>query len=161
MIKLSRIFHYKLTVHIAVLQPHKCRNIYGLGYSHFARRYWGNHFCFIFLWLLRCFSSPGLLLSMTSLQLAGFPHSEICGLKDICSYPQLIAAYYVLHRLWEPRHPPYALNCFLISNNLLCTFMIINIEIRQRTSTHLSLVENIGVEPMTSCVQGRRSSQLS
>ena len=25
----------------------------------------------------------------------------------------------------------------------------------------ISLVENIGVEPMTSCVQGRRSSQLS
>ena len=25
----------------------------------------------------------------------------------------------------------------------------------------LNLVENIGVEPMTSCVQGRRSSQLS
>ena len=24
-----------------------------------------------------------------------------------------------------------------------------------------NLVENIGVEPMTSCVQGRRSSQLS
>jgi hypothetical protein len=39
--------------------------------------------------------------------------------------------------------------------------MIINIEIRQRTLTHVSYVENIGVEPMTSCVQGRRSSQLS
>ena len=26
---------------------------------------------------------------------------------------------------------------------------------------YVSLVENIGVEPMTSCVQGRRSSQLS
>ena len=25
----------------------------------------------------------------------------------------------------------------------------------------LKLVENIGVEPMTSCVQGKRSSQLS
>ena len=25
----------------------------------------------------------------------------------------------------------------------------------------LEVVENIGVEPMTSCVQGRRSSQLS
>jgi hypothetical protein len=25
----------------------------------------------------------------------------------------------------------------------------------------LTLVENIGVEPMTSCVQGKRSSQLS
>ena len=27
--------------------------------------------------------------------------------------------------------------------------------------SHLRMVENIGVEPMTSCVQGRRSSQLS
>ena len=25
----------------------------------------------------------------------------------------------------------------------------------------ITIVENIGVEPMTSCVQGRRSSQLS
>ena len=81
MIKLSRLFHYKLTVHIAVLQPHICRNIYGLGYSLFARRYWGNHFCFLFLWLLRCFSSPGWLQMMTSLQLAGFPHSGIVGSK--------------------------------------------------------------------------------
>ena len=31
----------------------------------------------------------------------------------ICTYPQLIAAYHVLHRLHEPRHPPYALNYFL------------------------------------------------
>ena len=27
--------------------------------------------------------------------------------------------------------------------------------------TSSKIVENIGVEPMTSCVQGRRSSQLS
>ena len=40
---------------------------------------------------------------------AGFPHSEICGSMDICSSPQLIAAYYVFHRLSVPRHPPYAL----------------------------------------------------
>ena len=30
-----------------------------------------------------------------------------------------------------------------------------------RNKNYMSLVENIGVEPMTSCVQGRRSSQLS
>jgi hypothetical protein len=30
----------------------------------------------------------------------------------VCSSPQLIAAYHVLHRLSEPRHPPCALNCF-------------------------------------------------
>ena len=33
----------------------------GLGSSRFARRYFGNHFCFLFLRLLRCFSSPGSL----------------------------------------------------------------------------------------------------
>ena len=38
-----------------------------------------------------------------------FPHSEICGSMDICSSPQLIAAYHVFHRLLVPRHPPCAL----------------------------------------------------
>ena len=33
----------------------------GLGYSHFARRYYGNRFFFLFLRVLRCFSSPGSL----------------------------------------------------------------------------------------------------
>ena len=40
---------------------------------------------------------------------AGFPHSEIHGSKHIRSSPWLIAAYYVLHRLSTPRHPPNAL----------------------------------------------------
>ncbi len=44
-----------------VLQPRRCLNIIGLGYSHFDRHYSGNHFCFIFLRVLRCFSSPGSL----------------------------------------------------------------------------------------------------
>ena len=39
----------------------------------------------------------------------GFPHSEICGSKLICSSPQLIAACHVLLRLPVPRHSPYAL----------------------------------------------------
>ena len=33
----------------------------GLGSSGFARRYFRNHGCFLFLRLLRCFSSPGSL----------------------------------------------------------------------------------------------------
>ena len=37
-----------------------------------------------------------------------FPHSEICGSKDVCSSPQLIAACRVLLRLPVPRRPPYA-----------------------------------------------------
>ena len=39
----------------------------------------------------------------------GFPHSDICGSLDICSSPQLFAAYHVFLRLLVPRHPPCAL----------------------------------------------------
>ena len=39
----------------------------------------------------------------------GFPHSDICGSRDMCSSPQLFAAYHVFHRLLVPRHPPCAL----------------------------------------------------
>ena len=41
----------------------------------------------------------------------GFPHSDICGSMDICSSPQLFAAYHVFLRLLVPRHPPCALTC--------------------------------------------------
>ena len=40
-----------------------------------------------------------------------FPHSDICGSLDICSSPQLFAAYHVFLRLLVPRHPPCALFC--------------------------------------------------
>ena len=46
---------------------------------------------------------------VTELFSVGFPHSDICGSMDICSSPQLFAAYHVLRRLQVPRHPPYAL----------------------------------------------------
>ena len=46
--------------HIIVLQPPLCRNIIGLGSFPFARHYSGNHYYFLFLCLLRCFSSAGL-----------------------------------------------------------------------------------------------------
>ena len=35
-------------------------------------------------------------------------------INGYCTYPKLIAAYHVLHRLCEPRHPPYALSYFLL-----------------------------------------------
>ena len=54
------LIHY--TTNSVVLQPQSCRNKTGLGYSAFARRYLRNHYCFLLLRVLRCFSSPGLLL---------------------------------------------------------------------------------------------------
>ena len=41
-----------------VLLPRARRNARGLGFSPVARHYWGNHCCFLFLRVLRCFSSP-------------------------------------------------------------------------------------------------------
>ena len=61
--------------------------------------------CFLFLRLLRCFSSPGSLLTlwigvrMLEVCSSRFPHSEISGSMGICPSPKLFAAYHVLHRL--------------------------------------------------------------
>ena len=70
------------------------------------------------------------LRSVTGLQPAGLSHSEILGSRVICTYPRLNAAYHVLHRLQEPRHPPYALSYLLSVPQLLrevsaesCTFL--------------------------------------
>ena len=48
--------------------------------------------------------------TVTEVYSAGFPHSDICGSSDICSLPQLFAAYHVFLRLSVPRHPPCALS---------------------------------------------------
>ena len=52
---------------------------------------------------------------VTAIRAAGLSHSEIRGSTAICAYPRLIAAYHVLHRLREPRHPPYALRHFRLT----------------------------------------------
>ena len=67
---------------------------------------------------------------MTEVCSAGFPHSDICGSMDICSSPQLFAAYHVFHRLLVPRHPPcalYSLTCrivLLFSSGLFCIALL-------------------------------------
>ena len=74
----------------------------GLGSFPFARRYSGNHCCFLFLRLLRCFSSPGsLCMTMYSScsdrsysrQVSPFRHLRIIG------YLLLPAAFRSLSRL--------------------------------------------------------------
>ena len=103
----------------AVRTPGRSRP--GLGSSRFARRYSGNHFCFLFLRLLRCFSSPGsprpairnrflLHRPVTGGSPAGFPHSDTRGASLVCSSPRLFAACRVFLRLLVPRHPPRALS---------------------------------------------------
>ena len=82
-------FHFNLSSHIAVLQPQLAVTYIGLGSSPFARHYSGNHYCFLFLRVLRCFSSPGLLPIAQDIRLQhdGLPHSEISGSNRICTSP--------------------------------------------------------------------------
>ncbi len=68
---------------------------------------------FLFLWLLRCFSSPGSPLpiyrfnwEMTLVRNDRFPYSDIPGSALVHSSPRLIAVSHVLHRHLTPRHPP-------------------------------------------------------
>ena len=58
--RLSRLFHSQDSCNVAALLPRRGRNLRGLGCAPFARHYWGYHCCFLFLRVLRCFSSPGL-----------------------------------------------------------------------------------------------------
>ena len=94
----------------------------GLGYSRFARHYSGNLFDFfscrywdvslpyvVFYHPTSESEDSAFKWWSASSHLQGFPHSEIRGSQDICSYPRLIAAYHVFHRLLAPRHSPYTL----------------------------------------------------
>ena len=88
----------------------------GLASSAFARHYLRNLNWFLFLPLLRCFSSGGSPhTTMNSLYddwAWPQPDFSIRTSADIfraCQSPQLFAAYHVLHRLLMPRHPPCAL----------------------------------------------------
>ncbi len=85
----------------------------GLGSFLFARRYLGNRFFFLFLQLLRCFSSlrlPSLTLTVNdNTSRYWVPHSDISGsLLTYCS-PKPFVVRHVLHRLLVPRHSPCAL----------------------------------------------------
>ena len=110
---------------VAVLLPRRCRNNVGLGSFPFARRYLGNRCFFLFLLLLRCFSSEGWPPSpdMSGLLPDRLSHSEISGSSLVCKSPELIAAYHVFHRLQEPRHSPCALFYFLLRTCRLLTSM--------------------------------------
>ena len=74
----------------------------GLGSSHFARRYSGNRCFFLFLRLLRCFSSPGSLpCTMDSCMGGGGLLRRVSPFRDprIRAYLQLPAAFRSLSRL--------------------------------------------------------------
>jgi hypothetical protein len=100
---------------------------------------------------------------------SGFPHSEIPGSKPACGSPRLIAACHVLHRLLAPRHSPYALSslitetfpqhCVCVVKKLpIAEYSVVKEFERSAASRPWQIVvENTGIEPVTSWLQTRRS----
>ena len=97
-----------------VPQPRPCNarrlsHTIGLGSSAFAHHYSRNHSCFLFLRVLRCFTSPrshqpAYAFSRRRHPITGarFPHSEIPGSQSGCRLPE---AY---RRLPRPSSAPDA-----------------------------------------------------
>ena len=98
-VRLSRRFPSSDSCNIAVLQPRPHLDGDGLGFSPVARRYWGNHVCFLFLRVLRCFSSPGsppALAGWQSVRLPGCPiriSMSHCLLAARHGFSQLAASF--------------------------------------------------------------------
>ena len=102
---------------LPVLQPRvvPC-DIPGLGSSAFARHYLRNHCYFLFLRVLRCFSSPrspcGSIAAVPGSLPAGFPIRTSAGHKAFAphrGFSQLVTSFFASE---SHRHPPCALLCF-------------------------------------------------
>ena len=170
---------------LAALQPRRRLNAPGLGSSPFARHYSGNHYCFLLLRLLRCFSSAGLPpprggCRACARRVAPFGHPRITGHLRLpaafrslsrpssppeaqaspvrpCSLPRRVA------RLTPAPTPVYIL-CSRFGpspRGLGLFYFIVYFSLATTSKNSLLPVENIGVEPMTPCLQSRCSSQLS
>ena len=80
----------------------------GLGFSLFGRPYSGNRICFLFLRVLRCFTSPRSLTGGISSRMTGVlapvrsSHSGIPGSTVACTSPGHLAACRPLPRLPSP-----------------------------------------------------------
>ena len=85
-----------------IMQSEPQRQVFGLGSSAFARRYLRNRFFFLFLRLIRCFSSPGSLrMVMDSPYGTTGPPWWVAPFRDlrIVVYLPLPAAFRSLSRL--------------------------------------------------------------
>ena len=123
MVDFPKSFYFVFIVHIVVLQPPNRRNDQGLGCSAFARHYLRNHYCFLFLRVLRCFSSPGLppcgyyIFNIVGCPIRKFADQFVCANPRNLS--QLITSFVVSESLGIPHTP---LLCLLYFFALLMSY---------------------------------------
>ena len=102
----------------------------------FARHYLRNLGWFLFLWVLRWFSSPGSLHQSYvftlwyTLKCVGFPIRTSRYHCFIASFSALFAGLHVLLRLSSPRHPPDALIYLTLSFEVPVDFVCLALTTR-------------------------------
>ena len=130
----------------------------------FARRYLGNHSCFLLLRLLRCFSSPRSPLhpmdsgaDVPTLPGTGSPIQKSPDQSLFGSSPRLIAACHVFLRLLTPRHPPSALNSLatncltqVFKNSSVLSYLVVK---DQPEASH-SILKSSSIQHNTSILGG-------
>ena len=117
----------------------------GLGYSAFARHYWRNHYCFLLLRVLRCFSSPGSPHKWYYVfNIVGCPIRKSTD-QCLCAAPrslsQLITSFFASVSLGIRRTP-------LITSLDFFYYRVSSLNMSMN-STLTGMVENNGVEPKT------------
>ncbi len=164
----------------------------GLGCSAFARHYSRNHYCFLLLQVLRCFSSLGCLparAGCTDFIGTGCPIRTSTDHRSFApprGFSQLTTSFVVSGSPGIPHTPLFASlpsDTWRISDTTLVSLACPSCQrsfaspsarladiqesnpVRPPFVGHIQWfqkqVEDIGFEPMTSCLQSRRSSQLS
>ena len=122
-----QLFLLPFNWYVSVLQPQYCRNNTGLGFSPFARHYLGNHFCFLFLQVLRCFSSLGLLpIGWYLFKIPGYPiqkSSDLLLFAHPRSLSQLITSFFAYESQGIHHAPLFTF--FLLLVSLLISFSLV------------------------------------
>ncbi len=93
-----------------------CLTLSGFGLAPVRSPLLGGSLRFLFLRVLRCFTSPGCSpFRCHGTASVGLPHSEVRGSMPACGSPRRFAACCVFRRPYVPRHPSgalYTLTCF-------------------------------------------------
>ena len=173
---LPRPFPFANFHDVGVLQPRRRRNAAGLGLSPVARHYLGNHCYFLFLRVLRCFSSPRLppRMRVTTSPWSGCPIRKSPDQRLFApprSLSQLITSFIAS----ESQGIPHAL--LVTFSNFLTRVFLFSLQASHPQGHGLacqafffqyvnelslpfcgSLVEDHGLEPRTPCLQSRCST---